>query len=55
VSVPLTSIILGTWVGFIGSLTVFLSNVVSFVLDGPVDLTHEELDIGLLCAGKEGL
>ena len=51
---PLTFITLGTRVGFVGSLVVFLSEV-GFVLDKPTGLTLEELEAGLLCAGKDRL
>jgi len=40
---------------FVGSLVVFLSGVVGFVLDKPTGLTLEELEAGLLCAGKDRL
>ena len=45
----MTSITLGTRVCLTGSLIVFLSKVVGLVLDGPVGVTLEELNV--VCSG----
>jgi len=46
---------MGTELTFTGSLAVFFSEVVGFVLDGHIGLTLEELETGLLSARKDQL
>jgi len=48
VSIPLTSITLGTRVGFHWFTNCCILKTYDFILEGPAGLTHEEQEKGLL-------